>query len=29
MNIPVIVAVAIPVFMVIYVIYSVLTYKDK
>ena len=29
MNIPVIVAVAIPTFMVIYVIYSFLTYKDK
>lgn len=29
MNIPVIVAVAIPVFMVIYVIYSFLTYKNK
>ena len=29
MNIPIIVAVAIPTFMVIYVIYSFLTYKDK
>lgn len=29
MNIPVIVAVAIPVFIVLYVIYSFLTYKNK